>query len=213
MRTVQILGAAPNIERCSKALPSDTERWCLNNPKIYENHLFPAALTTYTRWFNLHPRKQTEKLYPRCFAWHRQEGKPLYLQEAMADIPTSRTFPREEIQQAFAIDGVPMRYFTSSVAWLMAFAILTCEFERIELWGFYLSQTRAPIGDDTELRPGDSLHGRQRPGVAYWVKRAREAGLDVWYQPEVDTFGPFVPGDAARYQGPLYGYDTKYGYV
>lgn len=207
MRTVQILGAAPNIERCPKALPPDTERWCLNNPKIYENHLFPAALPTYTRWFNFHPRKQIEKLYPRGLAWCKEQGKPLYLQERAKDIPCSLTFPKDEILQTFGV-----RYFTSSVAWCMAFAMLE-KFDRIELWGFYLSQTRAPIGDDTELRPGDSLHGRQRPGVAYWVKRARQAGLDVWYQPEVDTFGPFVPGDAERYQGPLYGYETTYGYV
>ena len=79
MRTVQILGAAPNIEKCPKALPPDTERWCLNNPKIYENHLFPAALPTYTRWFNLHPRKQIEKHYPRGLTWCREQGKPLYL--------------------------------------------------------------------------------------------------------------------------------------
>ena len=95
----------------------------------------------------------------------------------------------------------------------MAYAAMLREFDRIELWGFYLSQTRAPIGDDTELRPGDSLHGRQRPCVAYWVKRLRDMGLDVWYQPEVDAQGPFVPGNAAAYQGPLYGYETKYGYV
>jgi hypothetical protein len=208
MRTVQILGAAPNIERCPKALAPDTERWCLNNHKIYENHLFPAALPTFTRWFNLHSRKQIEKLYPRSLTWYREQGKPVYLQERAEDIPTSRTFPRDEIMSVLAT-----RYFTSSVAWLMAFAMLTKEFDRIELWGFYLSQTRAPIGDDSELRPGDSLHGRQRPCVAYWVKRARDAGIDVWYQPEVDTFGPFVPGDAANYQGPLYGYETKYGHV
>ncbi len=208
MRTVQILGAAPNIERCSKALPADTERWCVNNPKIYENHLFPAALLTYTRWFNLHPRKQTEKLYPRCFDWHRREGKPVYFQEVDERIPSSLKFPAKELQRDFAT-----RYFTSSVAWLMAYAAMLQEFERVELWGFYLSQTRAPIGDDSELRPGDSLHGRQRPCVAYWVKRLRDIGIDVWYQPEVDTFGPFVPGDADRYQGPLYGYETKYGHV
>ncbi len=208
MRTVQILGAAPNIEKCPKALPPDTERWCLNNHKIYEYHLFPAAITTWTRWFNLHPRKQIEKLYPRSVTWYRQQDKLIYLQEADKTIPMSRTFPKDEIMRKFAT-----RYFTSSVAWLMAHAALLKEFERVELWGFYLSQTRAPIGDDTELRPGDSLHGRQRPCVAYWVKRLRDMGIDVWYQPEVDTFGPFVPGDADRYQGPLYGYETKYGHV
>lgn len=213
MKVVQILGAAPNIERCPKTLPPHTERWCLNNHKIYENHLFPAAPLTYTRWFNLHPRKQIDTLYGRCVKWYQQQDKPIYLQEASADIPTSRTFPRDAIQQAFAIDGAPIRYFTSSLVWCMAFAAMLQEFDRIELWGFYLSQTRAPIGDDTELRPGDSLHGRQRPCAAYWVKRLRDMGLDVWYQPEVDQFGPFEPGDAARYQGPLYGYETKYGYV
>jgi hypothetical protein len=213
MRTVQILGAAPNIERCSKTLPVDTERWCLNNHKIYENHLFPAAVTTYTRWFNLHPRKQMDKLYKRSVEWYRQQDKPIYLQEADPTIPMSRTFPRDEIQRAFAIDGRLMTYFTSSLAWCMAYAMLTREFDRIELCGFYLTQTRAPIGDDTELRPGDSLHGRQRPCAAYWVQRARDIGIEVVYPHEVDLYGPFVPGDAARYQGPLYGYETKYGYV
>jgi hypothetical protein len=208
MRTVQILGAAPNIERCSKALPPDTERWCLNNPRIYENHLFPAALTTYTRWFNLHPRKQIDKLYAYGVKWYKEQDKPIYLQEKAVDIPSSVRFPCEELQQEFGT-----RYFTSSAAWCIAFAMMLKEFDRIELWGFYLSQTRAPIGDDTELRPGDSLHGRQRPCMAYWVQQARKAGIEVWYQPEVDAHGPFVPGDAANYQGPLYGYETTYGHV
>lgn len=213
MRTVQILGAAPNLKDCPVALPSDTERWCLNNPAIYRNHLYPAALDTYTRWFNLHPRKQVDKLYKQGVVWYRTQDKPIYLQEASADIPTSRTFPKDDIQWAFAIDGAPMRYFTSSLAWCMAYAIFLEEFDCIDLKGFFLSQTRAPIGDDTELRPGDSLHGRQRPCAAYWVQRARDAGLIVRYPPEVDTFGPFVPGDARRYAGPLYGYETKYGYA
>lgn len=213
MRTVQILGAAPNIQNCPKALPPNTERWCLNNPRIYQNHLYPEALETYTRWFNLHPRKQINKLYGSGVRWYKEQNSPIYLQEKAEDIPASLTFPREEIQRTFAINGVPIRYFTSSVAWCMAYAAMLQEFDRVELWGFYLSQTRAPIGDDTELRPGDSLHGRQRPCVAYWVKRLRDMGIDVWYQPEVDAQGPFVPGDAVRYQGPLYGYETKYGHV
>lgn len=213
MRTVQILGAAPNIKDCPVALPADTERWCLNNPFIYKHHLYPEAMETYTCWFNLHPRRQIDKLYKSGVEWYREQDKPIYLQVADPSIPASRAFPREEIQQHFAIERQPMRYFTSTLAWCMAHAIRLREFDCIDLQGFMLPQPRFPIGDDTEIRPGDSLHGRQRPCVAYWVERARMIGIEVRVPPDVYKHGVFEPGDAMRYQGPLYGYETKYGFV
>ena len=140
--------------------------------------------------------------YPASYTYYqtKAEGRPIYLLKVQPDIPTSVAFPREAIQARFATSKGPNRYFTCSICWLIAFAILE-GFERIELWGFELRDTK----------PGSAFK-YERPCFAYWVQQAREAGVEVWYQRAVEKLyeaGKMVPGDPLDYSGPLYGYDTK----
>ena len=71
-------------------------------------------------------------------------------------------------------------------------------FERIELWGFALR--------DKPHKP-HNCYKFERPCFFYWVKQARDRGIEVTYQKEVEKI-PFEPGDPATYDGPLYGYST-----
>ncbi len=179
--------------------PEGTEVWLSNFHGGYKRR-HSRATNEFTRWFNLHSRKWMDHKYAVGVEWyknHCSQERPLYTQKLQADIPGCKVFPREEIQQFFALpDGRPNRYFTCTVTWLIALAIYE-GFERIELWGFAL----------TDTKPGEA-HEWERPCFFYWVKQARDRGIEVTYQPEVMKI-PFEPGDPTTYTGTLYGYDTK----
>ena len=160
----------------------------------------PRALKEWTRYFNLHSRKWMDFKYPQGVEWYIKQGpdRPIYFQKHQPDIPGSKVFPREEIQQFFATPKGPNRYFSCTVTWQIAFAIYE-GFERIELWGFALSDSKPNASD---------CYTHERPCFFYWVKQARDRGIEVVYQPEVMKI-PFVPGDPDTYDGLLYGYETK----
>lgn len=200
VRTVQILGAARNIQFMPD-IPG-AERWVFNNPYIYRVRYTPA-LTIWTHWFNLHSMRHIQRKYPHGYAWYqKQDGsRPIYLRDAVdPTIANSRVFPGPELQQFYSADGVvPFRFITCSVAWALAFAgyqHMNGDPLRIELWGFELKR--------------DEQWAHERPCVSYWVNRLRAMGIDVLIPPgfhgEVIDFGE--PGDPGSYTGPLYGYET-----
>ena len=203
-KTVRILGSALN----ARELPDDepgVELWCANGPFSSVALRCKKALGYWDRWFNLHSRKHILGTYPSGWSYYKDkaDGRPIYLLKAQPDIPTSIAFPYKAILAAFATARGPNRYFTCTVCWLIAFAVLE-GFERIELWGFELRDTK----------PG-SVFAFERPCFAYWVKVARDRGIEVVYQGAITRLyeaGKMVPGDPDAYSslsGLLYGYSTK----
>lgn len=182
---------APNIEGTPTI--NGAERWCGNHPRSYRIK-WPPALQTYTRWFNVHTINHIKTRYPSGYKWYTTQSKPIYLQEAQPDIPSSLTFPREQLQQHFATSDKPFGYFSCSAAWYIAFAIYE-GFERIELWGFELS-----LG---------WKYAYERPCFFYWVERAKSLGIDVYIPPNVIITDP---GDPETYTGHLYGYEPHNEY-
>ena len=201
MKTVRIYGSAGNTRESPKDLPLGVEVWLCNS--VTTNKLrCPHTLTQWTRWFNFHSRAHMVGTYPSAYSYYqtKAEGKPIYLLKAQPDVPTSVAFPRENIQAFFATAKGPNRYFTCSVCWLLAFAIFE-GFERIEMWGFELRDTK----------PG-SAFAWERPCVAYWIKMAKDRGVDIVYQAAIERLyadGKMIPGDPDEYNGLLYGYSTK----
>lgn len=200
-KTVRIYGSARNVREAPSVVPEGVEVWLSNSPTTTRLRC-PRAINQWTRWFNLHSRAHIVGTYPSGYSYYQDkaEGRPIYLLKVQPDIPTSKAFPREAIQTAFATEKGPNRYFTCSVCWLIAFAILE-GFERIELWGFELRDTK----------PG-SAYAYERPCVAYWIQKARDAGVEVWYQEALERLyadGKMIPGDPDAYDGKLYGYETK----
>lgn len=194
-RTVWIVGTSRNLEEMP-ALPRGVEMWAQNDHKKY-GRVGARVMDEHTRWFNLHSRTWMTHRYPKSFDWHmRQSGiRPFYTQAKWYDIPGNKLFPRKQIQQAFATRTGPNRYFTCTVAWCIALAIVE-GFKRIELYGF-------TFGD----KPGER-YAHQRPCFFYWVNEARARGVVVTYPKEVDAL-PVIAGDPDAYDGPLYGYETK----
>ena len=203
MKTVRIYGSAKNVREAPVRGPDeqDIEVWLSNSPTTVSLRC-PRALNEWTRWFNLHSRQHIVGTYPAGFHYYctKAEGRPIYFQKAQPEIPSSAAFPYEKIQATFATAVGPNQYFTCTVCWLIAFAILE-GFERIELWGFELRDTK----------PGSKFE-YERPCFAYWVQVAKERGCDVFYQAAIARLyaeGKMLPGDPLLYEGKLYGYETK----
>lgn len=203
LRTVRIYGASRNA-REAPPLGSEetvTEVW-LSNSHTTTLIRCPQAIHEWTRWFNLHSKKHIVGTYPAAYHyWQtKAEGRPIYLLKVQPDLPESVAFPREKIQAFFATPKGPMRYFTCTVTWLIALAVME-GFERIELWGFELRHTK----------PG-SAYAFERPCFAYWVQVAKDRGIDVFYQDAIRKLydaGHMIVGDPDTYTGTLYGYGTK----
>lgn len=201
MKTVRIYGVALNAREGPRDVPPGVEVWLANGVtsiKLRAKH----ALDQWTRWFNLHSKAHITGTYPSGWSYYQDQaaGRPIYLQKVHPEISTSIEFPRKEIQVFFATPKGPNRYFTCSVCWLIAFAIYE-GFERIELWGFELRDTK----------PG-SAYRFERPCVAYWIKMAQDSGVEVFYQKILERLyeqGKMIPGDPDTYDGLLYGYSTK----
>ncbi len=184
--TVRILGNAPSLINTPPPLEGQ-ETWCANHLQGYS--CLPAIQTQYTRWFNLHSREHMTRTYPLDYVWYALQEKPLYFQRPQPGIRHSMAFPHEELQAAFGT-----RYFTCTVAWLLAFAIhLGCQ--RIELWGIEVARTKP-------------AHAWERPCLFYWIRQAQRRGIEVVYPSFLD-WDLNEAGDPDTYTGPLYGYGTK----
>lgn len=194
-KVVWILGSSTNVVEMP-ALRKGVEVWAHNDVTKYGD-VHRRVRSEYTRWFNLHSRVWMTTRYPKSFDWHlRQDGRrPFYTQKRWRDIPGCVPFPRKQIQKAFATTTGPNRYFTCTVAWKIALAIVE-GFERIECWGFTFGN-----------KPGEH-YAQQRPCFFYWVQQARDRGITVTYQKAVEKL-PVIVGDPDSYDGPIYGYDTK----
>ena len=199
-KTVRIYGMARNLKRTPPPEKGE-EVWLSNNEHGYQIRL-PRALGEWTTWFNLHSRAWIDSTYRKKSQWYidNANGRPVYMLKSWPDIPTSIEFPGKKIQEYFATKKGPNRYFTCSVCWLIAFAIME-GYERIELWGFALT-------DKPDKNRKNECYKYERPCFFYWVKQAQDRGIEVVWQKEVDNY-PFEPGDPDAWDGPLYGYETK----
>jgi hypothetical protein len=196
MKTVWILGTSSNLSGMPATTPIGINVWPSNDPRKYGRYR-DRVKRDYTRWFNLHSRMWMSVKYPKSLRWHMEQdgSRPFYTQKRWKDIPGSVKFPRHAIQKRFRTATGLNRYFTCSVCWLIALAMLE-KFERIELYGFMFDN-----------KPG-AMYAHQRPCFFYWVYEARRRGIEVVLQPGVRKLPP-IAGDPDTYDGPLYGFQTK----
>jgi len=136
-------------------------------------------------WFELHGNL----LWPECksygepyIEWLKKQTFPIYMQDQNY-VPNAKTFPREEMVKEFGKD-----FFTSSFAWMMAFAI-TEGAKEISLFGIDMASR-----DEYIL---------QRPGFFFFRQEAMRRGIKVSAPHESDIMQS--PG--------LYGYSevTPFG--
>lgn len=160
LKRCAIIGTAPSWKHCPWA-DTTLECWGLNDGYL-------LGVPRADRWYDLHPTHQmdfrptgqrhVQATEARLGTYLRPEGHlswlqtrpfPVYLQQARADWPTSRTFPKEEILAAFA-PVWPLRsskqgvvtpgpdYEVSTPAWMLMHAIVE-GFTEISVWGIHLA--------------------------------------------------------------------------
>lgn len=127
------------------------------------------------RWFDLHP---VEKIDNERWKWYGQQKIPVYLQQLVEGVPSAVEFPAERLRQLFRSffteDFDRRTYYTSSIAWMIAFA-LDEGFKEIHIYGVDMSQDEEYFG--------------QRNGVEFWMGVCAGRGVTLYVPKASDLLG------------------------
>jgi hypothetical protein len=154
-KKVAIVGFASNTMHLVPWQDPEWELWGLNQGAM--NFQRRAD-----RWFEMHQPEFTEDVRdPQYLKWlYEAVGCPVYMVETRKDVPTSVRYP---IEAAIKLTG--RDYFTSSIAYMIALAILE-GFQEIAIYGVNLA-----IG-------GEYFH--QKPNAEWWIGIAEGRGIKVY---------------------------------
>lgn len=168
-RKVAILGFGTSVRDCPWRDPS-WELWAMNGfwRAASPDFGIDAAPERYTLWFDMHSLAYTRDYCARVGVGTQQEdwlrqSHPfpiLALEEFGSDYPSVQRYPIERVVATLGRD-----YFTSTVAYAIAYALADSSIAEIGLWGIDLIH-------DTE-------YADQRPCAEYWLGRAEERGIKV----------------------------------
>lgn len=157
---IAIIGTAPGWE----AAPFADETW-----EIWGISRMFDRIPRWDAWFELHRTEEIGKSWEPgneeveqaqrsvYLEWLRDQTKPVFVHEPTKYAPRAMPFPFEAICDAF-----PRAYYTNTISWLIAFAILRRP-QTIGVWGV-----------DMEL---SSEYGHQRPSCEYWLGMAEGLGI------------------------------------
>jgi len=112
-------------------------------------------VTRYDVLFEMHKRN---KFLPKL-AKLAECGKPVIMQRVERDIPTSQSFPLDEVSEAVGAD------FFCTISYMLAYGVYL-GYEEIKLYGIILAHETEYI--------------RQRPSVKYYIGVAHARGVKVW---------------------------------
>lgn len=141
-----------------------------------------------TRWFELHSLvdmagPENNVWRPDYYAWLRGQNFPIYMQEKSEMFPQAIVYPRDAMIAKFG-----RRWFTSSVAWMMALALhemsrLPGEQHQIGIFG-------------VDMAADQEYHTQQKAGCMRFIEFAEAQGVEV-----------FIPLESClAVPPPLYGY-------
>lgn len=158
---VCIVGFAPSWQETPWG-DKDTEIWCLN--EFYKvGKTVPGFKVD--RWFEIHDRNSKSKATPEHIQFLQNCPVPVYMWQKYDDIPNSVAFPKNEILDYFeSREYRGARYFTNSISWFIALAIME-GFKEISVLGVDMAT--------------DSEYGWQRPSCEYWIGIAEGMGIKV----------------------------------
>jgi hypothetical protein len=148
-RKIAIVAWAPDTMKLAPWNDPSWQIWVVNDM---------AASESVPRWdvcFEIHRYPfESENPYRQ---WMRQHhGKPIFLAELRTEVPDGIALPVAEITSTMG------RYFTNSVSWMLATAILVAP-EEIGIWGVNMAQ--------------DGEYAHQRPSVEFFAGIAFGRGI------------------------------------
>jgi len=158
---IALLGAAPSSRHLAPFGDPDWEIWACSPP----NYDLPRV----DAWFELH--LLARKMIPvnRPYIEVLQRHPRVYMNaedKQFAQFPNAIPFPFKEL-----LDEFGPWFFTSSLAWMFAFAIVQKP-EKIGLWGVDMSAVQE--------------YGYQRAGCHFFIREAMQRGIKVTCAPESD---------------------------
>lgn len=170
---IAILGSHPaTVEKA----PFEDGKWLIYacSPHNVEQRTLPRV----DQWFELHtPIADETRAYPYLrtvenmpFVWMRD-------QQSIGLFPGAHPYPEKEMFHVFG----PF-FFTSSIAYMLAKAIMDCEhsgIKQIGIWGV--------------MQASKTEYAYQRPGIQYFIWQAAVRGIKVYAPRESRLFDP--PGD------------------
>ena len=161
-RKIAIIGSAPSSLPLAPFGDPSWEIWgCSPGAGMH------PACTRVTRWFELHPLSQPDIVAdPGYLRWMADINVPVELIRPDARIPKGVVYPYEAMVQEFGL-----RFFTSSVAWMLARAIMEGP-HTIGMWGIDMS--------------ANEEYGHQRPGCHHFMQKAMERGIKIFVPDESD---------------------------
>jgi hypothetical protein len=175
---VALVGTAPSSRLLAPFNDPTWEIWVCSPGNM-------SGIPRVSRWFEIHNNYEWPEhasYGPSYLQWLRQQPFPIYMQDQKT-VPNATVYPKDDMLKEFGPD-----FFTSSFAWMMAYAIHLGA-EEIALFGIDMASR-----DEYIL---------QRPGFYYFKHRAEQKGIKVWAPNESDIMQP----------APLYGYSevTPFG--
>ncbi len=174
---IALVGTAPSSRLLAPCTDPSWQIWACSPDNM-------LGLSRVDAWFELHDLGYPEyqaSLRP-YLDWLREQSFTIYAQ-GQKHLPKALTFPKDELIGHFG-----RRFFTSSFAWMIAFA-LTKGVKEIGLYGVDMSASE-------EYR-------QQRPGVHHFLEIAEASGVSITVPYESDILQP----------PPLYGYDRNSAWI
>jgi hypothetical protein len=176
MTKIAVMGSAPSSKDLAPFSELEWEIWCCSPPN-YNNPRVDA-------WFELHNlcRKigiPQNKPYTDTLLMHPR----VYIAERDNRLPNGIKFPWRELVAEFGD-----YFFTSSVAWMLAFAIVHKP-EKIGLWGVDMS--------------AHEEYGYQRAGCHHFIQIAKDRGIGIYAPPTSDILQG-VPLYGIKEQWPMW---------
>lgn len=154
VRKVALIGGEPSTVRYA---PWEDPSW-----EIWAHTSVNRFVQRCDRWFEIHPphvfQAKTKHGRSDWYGWLKGLRQPIYMQDVYPEIPTSVRYPKERVLSEFP------RYFSSTVAWMIALA-LTEGVHTIGLWGVHFAS--------------GSEYAEQRAGAEFWIGVAMGRGVQI----------------------------------
>lgn len=204
-RTVALCGFAVSSRHLAPYNKKTVEIWGCNEAYNANYMKNSAGEFRADRWFQMHLEEDWSRNNnpndKRHAEWLGKEHNfPIVMQENFKSVPNAEAFPLDECDELFFskakaydvktgkfipwLEAYEHGYYSSSFAWMIAYAIWSQKFDVIEIWGFNMAT--------------QSEYMYQKPGAEFWVAQALARGIEIR-----------TPNNSPIMKGHLYGYTVS----
>ena len=185
-KTVALCGFAVSSRHMAPYDKRNLEIWGCNEAYNADYMKNKEGQFRVDRWFQMHLEEDWSRKNnpndPKHPEWlGLKHNFPIVMQENFPSVPNAEAFPLTECDEMFFsnvwtidlkdgkrkkwLDVYKHGYYTSSFAWMIAYAIWQQKWNRIEIWGFNMGT--------------QSEYMYQKPGAEFWIGQAMARDIDI----------------------------------